>query len=184
MCAGTCRNSAWAKRPLALAENRNHGGGRDRGARGWCRLPPRAASADGDPSLPRYRRSADRVRRPPPGGSAGGSTRARHGGSIPPTRRSRCSRSKLLGNPDGVYRRGDVVTLLYGTPERVRILVTEIAGSDFTPEPRQEAGGDGHARRVCPIRAARLVPACGSRARPHVVGLLPGGPPTGGSRTR
>jgi len=36
--------------------------------------------------------------------------------------------SKLLGKPDGVYRRGDVITLLYGTPERVRILVTEISG--------------------------------------------------------
>jgi hypothetical protein len=41
--------------------------------------------------------------------------------------------SELLGEPDSVYRSGDIVTLLYGTPER-RLLVTQIPASGFTPE--------------------------------------------------
>jgi len=36
--------------------------------------------------------------------------------------------SPLLGEPDGVYASGDVVTQLYGSPDRVRLLVTQIRG--------------------------------------------------------
>jgi hypothetical protein len=79
-------------------------------------------------------------------------------------------RSKLLGNPDGVYRRGDVVTLLYGTPERVRILVTEAAGSDFTPELGKLAA-TGTRYRFVPIRGS-VGPGVWIEGRPHVV-LLP-----------
>ena len=36
--------------------------------------------------------------------------------------------SSLLGKPDGVYSSGNVVTQLYGSPDRVRLLVTQING--------------------------------------------------------
>ena len=36
--------------------------------------------------------------------------------------------SSLLGEPDGVYASGNVVTQLYGSPDRVRLLVTQISG--------------------------------------------------------
>jgi hypothetical protein len=36
--------------------------------------------------------------------------------------------SPLLGTPDGVYASGNVVTQLYGSPEHVRLLVTQIRG--------------------------------------------------------
>jgi hypothetical protein len=42
--------------------------------------------------------------------------------------------SDLLGKPDRVYASGDVVSLLYGSPERVRLLVTEIGGTRLSPE--------------------------------------------------
>ena len=42
-------------------------------------------------------------------------------------------RSDLLGAPDHVYASGDVVTLLYGSPERVRLLVTEIGSAEIDP---------------------------------------------------
>jgi len=84
-------------------------------------------------------------------------------------------RSKLLGNPDGVYRRGDVVTLLYGTPERVRVLVTEIAGSDFTPEVGKKLAATGTHVEFVPIRGS-IGPGVWIEGRPHVV-LFPGGPP-------
>ena len=53
-------------------------------------------------------------------------------------------RSKLLGNPDGVYSRGGVVTLLYGTPQRVHLLVTEIEASGFTPGIGKKQIGRAH----------------------------------------
>jgi hypothetical protein len=43
-------------------------------------------------------------------------------------------RSGLLGDPDAVYASGEVVTLLYGSPDRVRLLVTEIGHSVLAPE--------------------------------------------------
>ena len=43
-------------------------------------------------------------------------------------------RSDLLGDPDAVYASGEVVTLLYGSPDRVRLLVTEIGHSVLAPE--------------------------------------------------
>jgi len=45
----------------------------------------------------------------------------------------RVRRSGLLDEPDAVYANGDVVTLLYGSPERVRLLVTEIGDSAALP---------------------------------------------------
>lgn len=83
-------------------------------------------------------------------------------------------RSKLLGDPDGVFRRGDMITLLYGTPERVRILVTEIAGSDFTPEIGKKLATTGTYVEFVPIRGS-VGPGVWIEGRPHVV-RLPGGP--------
>ena len=83
-------------------------------------------------------------------------------------------RSKLLGDPDGVFRRGDVVTLLYGTPERVRILVTEIAGSDFTPEIGKQLASTGTYVQFVPIRSS-VGPGVWIQGRPHIV-RFPGGP--------
>jgi hypothetical protein len=42
--------------------------------------------------------------------------------------------SSLLGTPDGVYASGNVVTQLYGSPERVRLLVTQIGGRALRPD--------------------------------------------------
>jgi hypothetical protein len=46
----------------------------------------------------------------------------------------RLLRSDLLGEPDRVYVDGDVVTLLYGSPEHVHLLVTQIGTAELTPE--------------------------------------------------
>ncbi len=46
----------------------------------------------------------------------------------------RLLRSDLLGEPDRLYADGEVVTLLYGSPERVRLLVTQIGTAELTPE--------------------------------------------------
>ena len=42
--------------------------------------------------------------------------------------------SQLLGMPDGVYASGEVVTQLYGSPNHVRLLVTQIDGRALRPE--------------------------------------------------
>jgi hypothetical protein len=42
--------------------------------------------------------------------------------------------SALLGEPDGVYASGNVVTLLYGSPDHVRLLVTQIGGRVLRPD--------------------------------------------------
>ena len=84
-------------------------------------------------------------------------------------------RSQLLGNPDRIYRRGEIVTLLYGSPERVRLLLTEIAGSDFTPEIGKKLAAAGTNVEFVPIRGS-VGPGVWIEGRPHVV-LIPGGPP-------
>ena len=60
-------------------------------------------------------------------------------------------RPALLGEPDGIYRAGDVVTLLYGTPERVRALITEIADSGFTPAVGKKLAAAGTRVEFVPI---------------------------------
>jgi len=42
--------------------------------------------------------------------------------------------SELLGPPDGLYAKGDVVTLLYGSTDEVRVLVTQIGRQALEPE--------------------------------------------------
>jgi hypothetical protein len=83
--------------------------------------------------------------------------------------------SKLLGDPDSVFSDGDVITLLYGTPERVRMLVTEIAGSDFTPEVGKKLATTGTHVEFVPIRGS-AGPGVWIEGPPHTV-RFPGGPP-------
>ena len=83
--------------------------------------------------------------------------------------------SRLLGDPDGVFRRGDVISLLYGTPERVQLLVTEIADSDFTPEVGKKLASLGTQVEFVPIRGS-VGPGVWIEGQPHTV-RLPGGPP-------
>jgi hypothetical protein len=83
--------------------------------------------------------------------------------------------STLLGGPDATYRRGNVVTLLYGTPERVRLLVTEIAGSGFDSGIGKKLEAEGTRIEFVPVRGA-TGPAVWIEGQPHVVSL-PGGPP-------
>ena len=67
-----------------------------------------------------------------------------------------------------------MVTLLYGTPDRVRILVTEIAGSDFTPEVGKKLAATGTQVEFVPIRGS-VGPGVWIQGRPHIV-RFPGGP--------
>ena len=83
-------------------------------------------------------------------------------------------RPALLGEPDGTYRSGDVVTLLYGTPTQVRALVTEIADSGFTPMVGKKLALAGTRVEFVPIRGS-IDPALWISGEPHVVDL-PGGP--------
>ena len=82
--------------------------------------------------------------------------------------------SELLGAPDSVYRSGDIVTLLYGTPERVRLLVTQIPASGFTPEVGKKLAATGTRVEFVEI-AGSLGPGVWITGRPHLVSL-PGGP--------
>ena len=84
-------------------------------------------------------------------------------------------RSKLLGKPDGVYNRGGVVTLLYGSQQHVHLLVTQIAGAPFDPEIGKKLQATGTRVLFVPIRGS-TGPGVWITGRPHVV-LLPGGPP-------
>ena len=98
--------------------------------------------------------------------------------SIPPTRPSRCS-ARVLGEPDGIYREGDVVTLLYGTPERVRALDHGDRGLGLHARGRQEARRGRDASRIRRRSAASIGSALWITGEPHVVDL-PGGPATAG----
>jgi hypothetical protein len=82
--------------------------------------------------------------------------------------------SELLGAPDTVYRRGGIVTLLYGTRERVRLLVTQIPASGFTPEVGKKLAATGTRVEFVEI-AGSPGPAVWITGRPHLVSL-PGGP--------
>ena len=82
--------------------------------------------------------------------------------------------SKLLGAPDAIYRDGDVVTLLYGSPSRVRLLVTEIVGSGFESTVGKKLLGEGTSVRFFPVRDADG-PGVWIEGKPHIV-EFPGGP--------
>ena len=82
--------------------------------------------------------------------------------------------SELLGAPDGIYRSGDIVTLLYGTPERVRLLVTQIPASGFTPSVGKKLAATGTHVEFVEIPES-FGPGVWITGGPHLV-TLPGGP--------
>ena len=83
--------------------------------------------------------------------------------------------SRLLGDPGAVYQDGVVVSLLYGTETHVRLLVTEIYRSGFTPEYGKKLIATGTRVFFTPIRGA-TGPGLWIEGAPHVV-FLPGGRP-------
>jgi hypothetical protein len=82
--------------------------------------------------------------------------------------------SELLGAPDAIYRSGDIVTLLYGTPERVRLLVTQIPASGFTPSVGKKLAATGTHVEFVEIPES-FGPGVWITGGPHLV-TLPGGP--------
>ena len=97
------------------------------------------------------------------------------GTAIDPCRRAVPAASPaVLGEPDGIYREGEIVTLLYGTREQVRALVTEIADSGFTPDVGKKLAEAGTRVEFVPIRGS-VGAGVWITGEPHVV-LLPGGP--------
>ena len=82
--------------------------------------------------------------------------------------------SKLLGRPDAIYREGSAVTLLFGTPARVRLLVTEIEASGFNSEVGKKLLARGTHVRFVPVRGAPG-PGVWIEGKPHIV-RFPGGP--------
>jgi hypothetical protein len=87
----------------------------------------------------------------------------------------RILRSGLLGTPDGIYSELGVVTLVYGSTSRARLLVTEIAGTPLEPQTIKKLLTVS--TEVEPV----TVPGATDQAlwisgRPHAV-HLPGAPP-------
>jgi hypothetical protein len=87
----------------------------------------------------------------------------------------RLLRSDLLGDPDRVYVDGDVVTLLYGSPEHVRLLVTQIATAELTPDLMKKLVATSTDIRFVEL-AGLPEPAVWIAGAAHVV-VLPGAPP-------
>jgi hypothetical protein len=86
----------------------------------------------------------------------------------------RISVPAVLGDPDAVYASGNVVTLLYGSPDRVRLLVTEMGYSALPPEVAKKLVVGAAAARFVEIRGAPG-PALWIEGEPHVL-ELPGAP--------
>lgn len=84
-------------------------------------------------------------------------------------------RSELLGKADAVYDRHGVVTLLYGSREHVRLLVTQIEGGRFDPTVGKKLEAAGTRVMFVPIHGS-TGPAVWIEGRPHLL-LLPGGAP-------
>ena len=84
-------------------------------------------------------------------------------------------RSPLLGDADAVYVDGSIINQLYGDPERVRLLVTQIIGSEFTPAIGKKLVGTGTGVEFVSIPGS-AEPGLWIEGRPHIV-LVPGAPP-------
>ena len=83
-------------------------------------------------------------------------------------------RSDLLGQPDGVYSELGIVTLLYGTPQQARLIVTEIRGTALPPETVKKLLTSSTDVRAVAVAGADE-PALWIEGVPHVV-FLPGAP--------
>lgn len=86
----------------------------------------------------------------------------------------RIVRPAALGEPDAVYASGDVVTLLYGAPEKVRLLVTEIGSAAFAPEVGKKLVGTTTSAEFVSIGDVPE-PGVWIEGAPHVL-ALPGAP--------
>lgn len=84
-------------------------------------------------------------------------------------------RSARLGDPDAVYVRRGVVTLLYGSPERVRLLVTEIEGPPFDTAVVKKLAAGGTTADFVELMGSPSASAVWIEGLPHAV-RLPGGP--------
>jgi hypothetical protein len=82
--------------------------------------------------------------------------------------------SPLLGEPDGVYVSGNVVTQLYGSPEHVRLLVTQIRGRALRPDIVKKVVGTTTNTDFVSI-AGLTEPALWIHGAPHIF-LLPSAP--------
>jgi hypothetical protein len=86
----------------------------------------------------------------------------------------RISVPAVLGDPDALYASGNVVTLLYGSPDRVRLLVTELGYPALPPEVAKKIVVSGTGVRFVEIRGVEG-PALWIEGEPHVL-ELPGAP--------
>ena len=86
----------------------------------------------------------------------------------------RISVPSVLGAPDAVYASGNVVTLLYGSPDRVRLLVTETGYSALPPLVAKKLVTGTTAVQFVEIQGA-AGPAVWIEGEPHVL-ELPGAP--------
>ena len=86
----------------------------------------------------------------------------------------RISVPTALGDPDAVYASGNVVTLLYGSPDRVRLLVTEMGYAALPPEVAKKLVVTTTAVRFVEIPGSDG-PALWIEGEPHVL-KLPGAP--------
>ena len=84
-------------------------------------------------------------------------------------------RSRLLGKPDEVHVQGAAVTQVYGKPNGIRVLVTQIAGSGFDPSVGKKLAATGTRADFLIVRGADG-PAVWIEGRPHVV-RFPGASP-------
>jgi len=82
--------------------------------------------------------------------------------------------SRLLGPPDGTYASGSVVTLLYGSSDDVRLLVTQIGRPALEPEIVKKILATTTNATVVQIEGS-VEPALWIEGEPHVL-ALPGAP--------
>jgi hypothetical protein len=78
--------------------------------------------------------------------------------------------SSLLGAPDGVYASGNVVTQLYGSPDHVRLLVTQIGGRALRPDVVKKVVGTTTNADFVSI-AGLAEPALWIEGAPHILSL-------------
>jgi hypothetical protein len=78
--------------------------------------------------------------------------------------------SRLLGPPDGIYASGNVITFLYGSPDDVRLLVTQIGRPALEPEVVKKIVGATTNATIVQIEGS-LEPGLWIEGEPHVLAL-------------
>lgn len=82
----------------------------------------------------------------------------------------------LLGEPDRIYAYGNVVTLVYGSPRAIRLLVTEISGHPLSDEVAKKLVSATTSARLVPVRGAASGSGLWIEGEPHLLELR-GAPP-------